>query len=75
MINVRRKSKKTNGRGHLRGKGHPGFSKKCRALGMSFKEWERRVKKVKRTGGVNPYAVVNGYCKSHRRRQRRRRDK
>jgi len=61
---VKRKTKKR--------KGHPGFSFKCRKI-MSFKEWEKRVKAVKRSrSGINPYAVVNASCKVHRRRRRAR---
>jgi hypothetical protein len=54
-------------------KGHPGFSKKCRPL-MSFKEWERRVKAVKRSSpNANPYAIVNSACKNGKKVSRRRR--
>lgn len=44
---------------------------------MSFKEWEKRVKGVKRTNpNANPYAVVNAQCKNKRngdKKKRRRR--
>lgn len=52
-------------------KGHPGFSHDCRKL-MTYKEWEKKVKGVKRSNKhVNPYAVVNGGCKTKLRSRRR----
>ena len=53
-------------------KGHPGFSKKCKALGWSFKKWESHVKKAKKQGSGNPYSIVNSYCARTRVKRRRR---